>query len=417
VRVLIATVGSRGDVAPFTGLGRALQAAGHQVTVATYGMFAGLVSNAGLGFRALPGDPRLLEAARWQRGGTGPLGAARLTRLIAGHMREVHAGVLEATRQDVDVLLAVNLVAIGGFHIAQGLGIPSMGLVLAPVNPTREFAPSVLTARSLGHRGNLAAGQVLVALGSPMLGGPVGDLRAELGLPRISRREAVFGQQDAVRWPVFHGFSPSVVPRPADWRAGIEVAGYWWPASPTAWQPPAALEEFLAAGPPPVFIGIGSMTPCDAGRLAGLAGQAGRAAGARMVIQQLQPGSPDAEPLPSGTSILLGEVPHDWLFPRMAAVIHHAGAGTTAAGLRAGVPGVGVPMLGDQPFWAARLAALGCGPPPIPYRRLTFRRLTAAIRDVANRPYYREQARAVAAKLASEDGAAPVISALESLPR
>jgi sterol 3beta-glucosyltransferase len=156
------------------------------------------------------------------------------------------------------------------------------------------------------------------------------------------------------------------------------------------------------------------MNPGDASHLRGLADTAGRQAGTRMIIQQL-PAAQPAERLPSGQSIVIGEVPHEWLFPRMAAVIHHAGAGTTAAGLRAGVPAAGVPMLGDQPFWAARLAALGTGPPPIPYKRLTLPALTAAIRDLTTRPSYREQAHATAARLASEDGTAPVINALAHL--
>ncbi len=117
----------------------------------------------------------------------------------------------------------------------------------------------------------------------------------------------------------------------------------------------------------------------------------------------------------SSDVIGIGDVPHDWLFPQMAAVVHHAGAGTTGAGLRAGVPAVTVPMLGDQPFWAARLTRLGVGPRPIPYRRLSARRLAAAISDAVGRPSYRDQARAMAGRLADEDGAAPVVSALARL--
>jgi sterol 3beta-glucosyltransferase len=97
----------------------------------------------------------------------------------------------------------------------------------------------------------------------------------------------------------------------------------------------------------------------------------------------------------------------------MAAVIHHAGAGTAAAGLRAGVPAVSVPMIGDQPFWAARLAALGTGPRPIRYKRLSAQALAAAIRDAITRPSYRAQA--LASRLASEDGTAPVVNALTRL--
>jgi sterol 3beta-glucosyltransferase len=414
MRTLIVGVGSRGDVAPFTGLGTALRAAGHSVTIAGYEMFADLVTGCGLEFRALPGDPRLLEAARWQRGATGPAGAVRLVRLIGDHMREVHAGILAAARQGADVLLLAGMSSIGGYHIAEGLGLPSMGLGLQPVYPTREFPPSIVTAHSFGRWGNLAAGKALVAIGAPALAGPVRELRAELGLPRLGNRDAIFRRQDAARWPGWCGFSPAVVPRPADWRDGLEAAGYWWPERPAGWSPPAELERFLDAGPPPVFIGFGSMTPAAADRLSNLAVAAGRRAGVRMVIQAGRAGlMPAGEPAPD--LLVIGDVPHDWLFPRMAALVHHAGAGTAAAGLRAGIPAVSVPVVGDQPFWAARLAGLGAGPRPIPYKRLSARVLAAAIGDAISRPSYQARAQALAGRLAREDGAAPIVDMLHRL--
>ncbi len=413
MRVLIVAPGSRGDVAPLTGLGSALRTAGHDVTVAGYAMFSDLVTGCGLGFRALPGDPQLLDAASWRRRGSGPVGAARLIRLIADHMRELHAGTLTAA-QSADVLLLAGMSYAGGYHIGVALGLPSMGVALAPVYPTRDFPPSVLTARNLGRIGNLAVGQVLAFLGAPVLGRPVRELRAELGLPRVSSRQAVIGLMDADRWPVFHGFSPSVVPRPADWRAGLEVTGYWWPASPATWTPPPELEAFLAAGPPPAFAGLGSMTPENAARLSGVIAEAARQAGTRVVIQAGRAGLTQHED-PPGQSILIGDVPHDWLFPRMAALVHHAGAGTTAAGLRAGVPAIGVPMIGDQPFWAARLAALGTGPRPVPLRRLTASALAAGLRDATGGSSYLDRARKLAARIAGEDGARPVIEALSRL--
>ena len=223
MRVLVVAVGSRGDVAPCAGLGQALAAAGHRVTVAAYEMFSDLVTDCGLRFRALPGNPRMLDAAQWDHRSTGPLGTVRLLRLTAGHMRELHAGILAAAQQDTDVLLLQGVSTIGGYHIAEGLGLPSMGLGLQPIYPTREFPPSTVTARSLGPLGNRAAGQALVALGSPVLAGPVKELRAELGLPRLGTWHAVFGQQATARWPAFHGFSPAVVPRPADWRDRLEA--------------------------------------------------------------------------------------------------------------------------------------------------------------------------------------------------
>ena len=413
MRVLIVAVGSRGDVAPCTGLGQALRAAGHTVTVAAYGMFAGLVGQSGLQFRALPGDPRLLEAAGWDRGSTGPLGTVRLLRLTAAHMRELNAGMLGLAREGTDVLMFQGIGAIGGYHIGEGLGLPGMGLGLAPIYPTSEFPPATVTARSFGRLGNRAAGKILVLAGSPILAGPVKELRAELGLPRLRTYQAIFGQQDAERWPAFYGFSPAVVPRPADWRAGLEVTGYWWPACPDGWQPPAELQDFLSSGAPPVFVGFGSMTAADADRISDLAQTAARQAGVRLVIQAGQAGLSRRQP--DSSSILIGDVPHEWLFPKMAAVVHHAGAGTTGAALRAGVPAVAVPKLGDQPFWAARLAALGAGPRPIPFRKLSVTALVGAINEAVTRPSYREQAQALAGRLGREDGTAPVVSAVGHL--
>lgn len=415
MRVLIVAPGSRGDIAPFTGLGSALRTAGHDVTIAGYAMFGGLATGSGLGFRPLPGDPRLLDAASWRQRGSGPVGAARLIRLVADHMRELHAGILTAARQGADVLLLSGISYAGGFHIGTALGLPSIGLALAPVYPTRDFPPSTLTARNLGRIGNLAAGQILAFLAAPALARPVKELRAELGLSRVSSRQAIIGLMDADRWPVFHGFSPSVVPRPADRRPGLEVTGYWWPASPGTWTPPPELADFLVAGPPPVFAGLGSMAPENAARLSDVIAEAARQAGTRVVIQAGRAGltRPDEPP---GQSILIGDVPHDWLFPKMAALVHHAGAGTTAAGLRAGVPAIGVPMIGDQPFWAARLAALGIGPRPIPLRRLTAPALAAALRDATTRPSYLNRARDLAARIAGEDGTRPVAQALSRLP-
>jgi sterol 3beta-glucosyltransferase len=415
MRVLIVAVGGRGDLAPFTGLGVAIRAAGHSVTVATHDGSEGLVSGCGLEFRSLPGSQSMLDDSRWLQGKAGSASPVRMIRLVAEHMRRLHGGILAVARQDgPDVLALTGMTALGGYHVAEGLGLHGMGLLLQPMAPTGEFPPSFVAARSLGRLGNRSAGRAAAATLALGLAGPATEIRRELGLPPRSAREAVLGQPDARRWPVFHGFSPAIVPRPADWPDGYQVTGYWWPARPAGWNPPADLERFLDSGPPPVFFGFGSMTPDDAGDLTKLAAAAGRQARVRLVIQAGQGDPPSAGRSP-GDSILIGDVPHDWLFPKMAAVVHHAGGGTTAAGLRAGVPAVTVPHIADQPFWAARLAALGAGPPPIPRRRLSVPVLAAAIRDAIARPSYRTQAEALSRRLASEDGAAPVISMLARL--
>jgi len=300
----------------------------------------------------------------------------------------------------------------GGYRIAEYLGLPSIGLALQPAHPTSQFPPPGLMTRSLGGWGNRALASALMIAGAGALDRSSKPLWAQEGMPGSIRE--LYRRQEATRWPFFYGFSPAVVPRPPDWREGIEVTGYWWPEHPAGWTPPADLERFLAAGAPPVFVGFGSRNPADAARITAVVADARRRAGVRMVIQAGWAGLGGA--LQDDDDVLvIGEAPHDWLFPKMAAVVHHAGAGTTAAGLRAGVPTVSVPMITDQPFWASRVTALGVGPAAVPYKSLTAWSLGAAISDAVNRDSYRTRAQAIAKQLATEDGTLPVIRALDRL--
>jgi sterol 3beta-glucosyltransferase len=409
MRVLIATAGARGDVAPLTGLATAIRAAGHSVTIASNDEYEGLVVGCGLEFRALPGTHGMFDDLRWVER-SGLAAGVGIIRLLAENVRTLHKAVLAVARQDAaDVLALTGITAIGGYQVAEGLALPSMELQLMPTHTTADFPPSIVTGRSFGRMGNRVVGMATTTALAAMAG-PARQIRHELGLPRRGIREVLSGQPGTRRWPVFHGFSPAVVPRPADWPDGYEVTGYWWPQRPAAWSPPAELEKFLASGPPPVFFGFGDVTPDDTCGFIELAADAGREAGVRQVIQAGQAGQHPPNGLPPSDSIAIGDLPHDWLFPRMAAVVHHAGAGTTAAGLRAGVPSVTVPVLADQPFWAARLAALGVGPAPIPRRQLSVAALAAAVREAVALPSYRMQAQALSRRLASEDGAAPIIS-------
>lgn len=417
MRVLIATAGGRGDVAPFTGLAAAIGAAGHGVTIASNDEYESLVVGCGLEFRPLPGTHGMFDDPRWMQQLGGPASAPKLLRLLAEHLRTLHTAILAVARQDAPDVLALSGVAtLGGYQVAEGLGLPGMDLLLQPGHTTADFPPSFVSGgRSFGRLGNRAAGMAMSTAMALAMAGPAREIRRELLLPRRGLREALSGEPQGSRWPVFYGFSPAVVPRPADWPDRCQVTGYWWPQPPVAWRPPAELEEFLNPGPPPVFFGFGDVTPEKTSEFIDLATAAGRQAGVRQVIQAGPTDQALAWRRPSGDSFVVGDLPHDWLFPRMAAVVHHAGAGTAAAGLRAGVPAVTVPVLADQPFYAARLAALGVGPPPIPHKRLTIAALAAAIRDAVAHPSYRTRADALASRLAGEDGTAPVISLLARL--
>jgi UDP:flavonoid glycosyltransferase YjiC (YdhE family) len=271
----------------------------------------------------------------------------------------------------------------------------------------------VLGAWSAGSVGNRLAADASAWMIDRLYGGVVAGFRRDLGLPKRSTR-ALRRQRSGANWPILHGYSPIVLPRPADWPANLEVVGYWWQAPTPGWQPPEALTDFLAAGPAPVFIGLGStvVTERRAERLADIIADGLQQAGMRGVVQSGWAGL-DV----SGDDVLtIGEAPHDWLFPRMAAVAHHCGAGTTAAALRAGVPTIALPgPAGDQPFWARRLHELGACAAPIAQRKLTADGLADAIRTAVTDRQLLDTARQLAGRIADEDGAARVVATVENL--
>jgi UDP:flavonoid glycosyltransferase YjiC (YdhE family) len=392
MRILIVTAGSQGDVAPFTGLGQRLRVAGHEVALAAHDRFADLVRESGLEHRTLPGDP--VELVRARTAAPSPEAAHAV---FAAYLDELGDGIVAATAAGTDMLLTAFGPAPLSRLVAEGFGIPSLGVYLAPGVPTREFPPPGWPSRG-GGDDNLAAGREVLARTGSLYADVSGRLRAHFDLPAGPLTED---------WPICHGFSPAVVPRPADWPANAHVTGFWWPATPPDWRPPALLTDFLEAGPPPVFVGFGSMTP-EHDRLQDALAVAVKRTGVRAVVQ-----SGWAELAAAGDdTLLVGDVPHEWLFPGMAAVVHHAGAGTTAAGLRAGVPAVPVPVLVDQPFWAARLHALRVAPTPLPMQELTADTLTDALRSCLDRPTYKEHATALAHRIRAEDGAGAVLDLL-----
>jgi UDP:flavonoid glycosyltransferase YjiC (YdhE family) len=389
--VLLVTSGGSGDVAPYTGLGVRLREAGYEVTVATHEPFAPMIQACGLGFRALPGDPReFLHGPSAQGGGW---------RGLEEHNVRTGEGIAAAAEAGADILLLAVTTSQLGTIVAEGLGLPSLGVHLQPTEPTREFA-SVLVPASLGPWGNRASARVTGAMVEAMNAKAAKHLRARFGLaPRTLRAQQ--RRQARQCWPICCGVSPHVVPPPRDWRAGVELVGYWWPEPPEDWTPPAELVDFLAAGPPPVCIGFGSLAG-DADRLAEVIPQALRRAGVRGVVQAGW-GGLDAG---AGDDVLsIGEAPHEWLFPQMAAVVHAAGTGVTAAGLRAGVPAVPVPVGLDQPFWGRRLVEIGVSPDTVPFPSLSAERLADALQVILADPSYAERAAALAHRIRAEDGA------------
>jgi UDP:flavonoid glycosyltransferase YjiC (YdhE family) len=401
MRILIAAAGSRGDVAPYTGLGAALRRAGHDVALAAPDAFASLTHRAGLEFRGLPARPRAQGDVTDRRA---------LMRSAATFVTELGRGLAMVPVHDTELLVLSPTTAPLGWHLAEATGTPTIGAYLQPTAPTGDFPPVVTGTRSLGRLGNRAAGRFALRMTDRLYGGAVTELRRALGLPGLSPA-AARRRQETAGWPVLHGFSEILVPRPADWRPGLEVVGTWWPYVDPGERLPGELEDFLAAGERPVFIGFGSMAGGHGERLSELAVQALRRSGLRGVLQAGSAGL-----AAGGDDVLtVGEVPHALLFPRVAAVVHHAGAGTSAAALRAGAPAVPVPVAADQPFWAGRLAALGAATEPIPFRELTVERLADALgRATRDHAHVRVTADA-ARRMAAEDAAGRAVAVVERL--
>jgi sterol 3beta-glucosyltransferase len=407
-RVLVIAVGSHGDVAPLTGVGVALQHAGHEVTVAAYTPFADMITRCGLGFRELPAE--LYLAADGAE--VSPMRGLAAFASPKG-MRALGNDILTAVADEpADIVLLSPFAEMAGHPLAEARDIPSLGVRLQPLSASANYPPSVLGAWSAGAFGNRAAADAGAWSVDRLYGGVVAEFRRQLGLPRVAAR-LLRKRRTAAQWPVLHGYSPLVAPRPRDWRPGLDVTGYWWPATNDAWKAPTALTDFLAGGPTPLFIGFGSMltTPSRAQQLSDIVRRAAQQAGVRAIVQA----GWTSLHVVDDTMLTIGEAPHDWLFPQVITVAHHCGAGTTAAGLRAGVPTIALPAFGDGPFWASRITQLGVNAATINLRNLTADRLADAMRVAVNNPQLRDKAGQLSKRITAEDGAAQVVSLVSSL--
>ncbi|WP_243723488.1 glycosyltransferase [Actinomadura sp. 7K507] len=407
--IVIFAAGSRGDIQPCVALGRVLRQRGDEVRLVASARYSPMVVAAGLELAPLTADPtEILESDAGQEllaGGRNPvkfLGGFR--RILAPMAERLLAECLDACK-GADLILGPTL----GFlpqHIGEHLGIPWALIHFQPSQPTGAFPhPFVPQARILGPWANRASFRAVDQIAWQLSRPFINPWRDEtLGLRRlpVRGRRADGGQ-------VLACFSPAVVPRPGDWPSNVNLTGYWFLDEPD-WRPPRELADFLAAGPAPVYAGFGSMVPKDAGMAALAVRTALKLAGVRGIVQ--------GDPETSDDQVLaVRDVPHSWLFPRMAAVVHHGGAGTTAAGLRAGVPTVVCPFFGDQPYWGERVASLGAGPAPLPFRAVTVPRLASKIRRAVRDQEMADRANELGHQIRGEDGVGRAQEIIDSLLR
>ena len=378
--------------------------------------FASFIERHGLEAVAAKGDIRALMMGEggheWIEHGNNPIRQMRVVKRLVDQdglamMRDAWAAC-----EDAEVVLSSFTSDVFAASIAEKLHAKHISIPLQPaLVATRSGAATLLAP--LPDRVSLVNylfGRWLIeSFGWRLMGAINNRFRREtLRLPPQTYQEY------RRRWRrilVVQGFSAHVVPHPGDWPANIHTAGYWFLDDDREWQAPQGLLDFLNSGDPPVYIGFGSMTGRDPRALTGIIVNAVAQCRQRAILQSGWAGLGGMR-LPSSI-FLLDAAPHSWLFPRMSAVVHHGGAGTTAEGLRAGVPAVIVPHLADQPFWGSRIAALGAGPRPIPRNKLTHEKLASAICQATGDPGMRERAAELAAKVRAEDGIGMAVGMIE----
>jgi sterol 3beta-glucosyltransferase len=412
MHIQISTFGTQGDIQPFIAFGNGLRAAGHTVTICTSAAYRAVVEAHGLGYTFM--DDALLDLSRALLDGQGNT-LAVMRQMGPAMQRTIDDEWCAAQTIQPDAIV-YHPKMLGSYHIAEKLGIPLvMAIPLPCYTPTQAFPHPFFATLRLGGRFNRLSHQ-LVGLSSAMFTGMTNRFRTRtLGLPPQRRFADLLVRANGTPVPILYPYSPALLPVPADFPSHVHVTGTWFLERPAMWRPDAVLEQFLASGPPPVYVGFGSMSGKQAAGRAQIVLDALAQTGQRGLLASGW-GGLEVTQLPANVQ-LIDAAPHDWLFPRMAAVVHHGGAGTTAAGLRAGRPTVICPFLGDQPFWGTLVHARGVGPQPIPQRQLSVPRLTTAINAAVNDPLMRQRAAVLSALMQAEDGVARAIAIIEQVVR
>jgi len=378
MKVVLLALGSRGDVQPMVALGKGLQAAGKPVTVVALRNFAPLVEDSGLSF--IPIEREWMDEST--QAAMIKLGEKSFIRTVRAWLTDIAPQVTAAEMAAVepgDLVVAGQMSIDDAVALQEARGCQAAAVLMAPILPTASGPSTAFAIRPQGKSVlNRWAGRAALAAAAPMFTTTGCHLREQLNLPRT--RALRFAQM-IQSVPTLLATSTLVTPPAGDWPDSLCQTGFWFDDSPV-WDPPPDLSEFLATGAPPVFIGFGSMASTDPNADVRLMMAAARQSGRRAVIR-LPHGADDPEDPPREV-YLLREAPYRWLFPRMAAVIHHGGAGTTAEALLAGVPNAAVAFGGDQPYYGRRIRELGAGPrsagsSPIKMRKLTVERLTELI--------------------------------------
>jgi len=393
-------------------LTRALRVAGHDAFLCAADDFQERAAQAGVPF--VPTGPMF---------GGDPLKAKEQMARVVREPNPLKSGriVFEATATDILGRLKPVLEATAGVDLVVHHVIDVAGFAAAKVHGKRRVSAALspgiwnnrrvlMNGRSLGAGPNRVLGALIRRLYPYMTDRSFRPVIAAAGLPG-PRKNIILEGADSPHLSLL-AVSPSMVAPDPTWPANLQQTGYWFLDLPD-WEPAPALRAFVEnGGDRPLAIGFGSMGGTDARRqteaIAGAVERLGRRAVLLSGWGELGKGD-----LPASICVA-DHVPHAWLYPRSSLVVHHGGAGTTAAVARAGVPQVVVWHMGDQPTWGSLVHRHGQGPAPLHHHRLTADRLAALI-DAADRPQVRAAARAMGERIRAEDGLGAAVRAISAL--
>ncbi len=327
--------------------------------------------------------------------------------LAEGYARDLSAPYLGET----DLILNQLPAGLYGYDLAEKYGIPMAMAAVIPLARTNAFPlmgfPKLALPgynKATYYLGEQMAWQIFRKV--------INRWRKEsLYLPPVPAK-GYFEQLGTRQIPIINGFSQHVVQRPVDWGESIHITGYWFPED-KHWQPPTDLSAFIKAGSPPVFIGFGSMPIAEPQQTTTIILEALKQSGQRGILHTGWGGLAN-QSLPDYV-FKIEDAPYEWLFPRMAMVIHHGGSGTTAFGLRSGVPSCVVSFVFDQHYWGERVAELGVGPKPIRYKDLTVERLRKVIHNGIGNFQIRQKAARLGLKIREENGIENALNIIEKV--
>ncbi|KAL0933945.1 uncharacterized protein CTRU02_210744 [Colletotrichum truncatum] len=418
LNIVIQVVGSRGDVQPFVALGNELQKHGHRVRIATHNVFKKFITDSYLEFYPIGGDPADLMAYMVKNPGLIPsMDSVRAgdiqkkRKMIAELLNGCWLSCIEPDPDSGRPFVASSIIAnppsFAHVHCAQALGIPLHLMFTMPWTSTASFPHPLasITADGLGvSQGQL--NNMSYSVFEWMTWQGLGDVINEWRSSMLDLEPITISSgpklADSLQVPFTYCWSPALVPKPNDWPSYIDVCGFFF-REPPPFEPSLDLEEFLARGSEPVYIGFGSIVIDDPERLTNILVNAVRKSGTRAIISRGWYNLGSGIQLEDENILFLGDCPHEWLFQKVSAVVHHGGAGTTACGLRNGVPTLIVPFFGDQPFWGEMVARAGAGPPPIGHKSLDATNLAEAITFCLQEDT-KSAAKQLAAKMSHEAG-------------